>query len=106
MPDTWHAELLSGVAGREIELEVAIFLGIRRQVIGPDRDLAPLEALADVPDRLLAGPPRWEVAQLSIQLAEPLSANPFVGPLLRGVTVGAGEVELSKLARAQRFAAL
>ena len=104
MPDARHAQLQAFVLRGEIELKVAIFLGVRRQLVGADIDLAPLEALADVPDRQQAGAPGREMVALALGLAEPLAADPFVSR--NAVAVRAGEVELSELARAQLFAAL
>src|SRR5258708_6158219 len=55
--DTRHAQFLPGILYRKIELQFAIFVGIRWQVISPDGYLAPLEAFPDVPDGLLACAP-------------------------------------------------
>src|SRR5262249_6799169 len=106
MADSGHAELQPGILCCQVELEVAVFLRVRRQLIGADRHRAPLEALADVPERLPAGPPGREMIELPAQFPEPLAANPFGGALLRRVTVGAGEVELPNLALGQGLAAL
>src|SRR5262245_56638642 len=78
VPDARHAQPRAGSLRGEIELEVTIFLGVRRKVIGPDRDLTPLEALADIPVRLLAGAPGREMVELPAQFAKPLAANPFL----------------------------
>jgi hypothetical protein len=104
--DTRHAEFLSGILCREIELEFGVFAGIRWQVVGPDGYLTPLKALADIPDGLLAGAPSREVVQLSLQLAQPLSADPFVGGAVRRVAVGAGKIESAHLARTESLSAL
>src|ERR1041385_4522106 len=108
MPDTLvsdprHVELEAVALRREIKLEVAVFLGVGRQVVRPHRDLAPLEALADVPDRLLAGAPGGEMIERAAQLREPLAADPFACPALRRVAIDAGEVELPDLAMRQRL---
>ena len=50
MPDAGYAELLTLVLRGEIELEIAIFLGIGRQLIGANIDLTPLEALSNIPN--------------------------------------------------------
>src|SRR5262245_5679577 len=106
MPDSGHVELQPRILARQEELELAVFLRVRRQLIGSNRDRAPLEPLADIPGRLPAGPPRREMIELSTKLAEPLSANPFEPALLRAVTVDAGEVELPDLARGQPLTSL
>src|SRR6266702_6358674 len=103
--DARHTELLSGVLRSEIKLEVAIFAGVRWEVIGPDSDLTPLQALADVPDRLLARAPGWEMIQLSLEFAQSLSAYPFVGSPVRRVTVGAGKIHRAEFAYAESLAA-
>ena len=77
MANAGNAEFLPRVLTREIEFEVAIFGGIWWKIVGPDRHLAPLEALANIPYRLLAGPPGREVIELSAQFAQPLAANPL-----------------------------
>src|ERR1043166_107392 len=105
MPDPRHVELEAVALGREIKLEVAVFLGVGRQLIRPHRDLAPLEALADVPDRLLAGAPSGEMIDPAAQLREPLPADPFARAALGRVAIDAGEVELPDLAMRKRFAA-
>src|SRR5262249_18484813 len=97
--------LQSVVLRREIELKVAVFLCIGWKVIGADRNVAPLKALADVPDRLLARTPRRKMVELSAQLAQPLSSNPFEAALFRRVAVSAGHIEPTDLARCQRHAA-
>src|ERR1700754_440864 len=103
MPDPRYAQLLSVVLRCQINLQVAVFLGVRRQFVGTDVHLAPLEALADIPDRLQAGAPGREVIVLSLRLAEPLAADPVIGCL--PVTIGAGEVELAELAAREFLAA-
>src|SRR6202011_3887184 len=105
MPDPRHVELEAVALRGEIKLEVAVFLGVGRQLVRPDRDLAPLEALADVPDRLLAGAPGGEMIERAAQLREPLAADPFARPALGRVAIDAGEVELPDLALRERFAA-
>src|SRR6478752_5065841 len=77
MPDSRHVELEPGVDRGEVKLEIAVWLGVRRQLVGPYRDVAPFEALANVPDRLLARTPGWEVIELPALLAQPLAADPF-----------------------------
>src|SRR5262249_38331246 len=103
MPDARAAHLLALVLSHDIELEIAIFLGDGRQFIGADVDLAPLEALADVPDRLQAGPPGREVIGLPFCLAKPLAADPVIGR--DAVAVCAGKVELAELALGEVLAA-
>ena len=63
------------------KLQIAIFLGVRRQFVGADIDLAPLEALADIPDRQQAGAPGREMVVLALRLAQPLAANPVIRDL-------------------------
>src|SRR5215813_15050557 len=106
MPDTRHIELEAVALGGEIKLEVAVFLGIGRQFVRPYRDLAPLEAFADVPDRLQAGAPSGEVIERAAHLREPLAADPFARAALRRMAIDTGEVELPDLALRERFAAL
>src|ERR1051326_7546096 len=105
MPDPRHVELEAVALGREIKLEIAVFLGVRRQLIRPHRDLAPLEALADVPDRLLAGAPSGEMIDPAAQRSEKLPADPFARASFRCVAIDAGGVELPDLAMRQRFPA-
>src|ERR1043166_8557235 len=105
MPDPRHVELEAVALGREIKLEVAIFLGVGRQLVRPHRDLAPLEALADIPHRLRAGAPGGEMIAPAAQLREPLSADPFARAAFRRVAIDAGEVELTDLAMRECFAA-
>ncbi len=90
--------LRPGVHRRQIELQIAVFLGVRRQLVGADVDLAPLEALADVPDRLQAGAPGREMIVLALLLAEPLAADPLQAAACGAVAIDAGEVELAELA--------
>src|SRR6185312_2721894 len=99
VPDARYAELLPLVLNREIELEVAIFLGVRRQFVGPNIHLAPLKSLADVPDCEKARAPGREVVVLAFRLAQPLTANPAIGNF--PVAIRARHVELTHLARAQ-----
>src|ERR1700756_1322665 len=63
MPDAGHVELEAVALRGEIKLEVAVFLGVGRQLVRPYRDLAPLEAFAHVPDRLQAGAPGGEMVE-------------------------------------------
>src|ERR1043166_8869016 len=105
MPDPRHVELEAVALGGEIKLEVAVFLGVGRQLVRPHSDLTPLEALADVPDRLLARAPGGEMVDPAAQLREPLPANPFARAAFRRMAIDAGEVELPDLAVRQRFAA-
>src|SRR5215831_7342917 len=90
----------------QMEFEITIFFGVRRQVVGPDRHLTPLEALANVPDRLLAGAPGWKMVELSAQFAKPLATNPLLRAFFAAVAVGAGKVQCADLARAQLIATL
>src|SRR5450631_2973016 len=101
MPYARHAQLQALVQRGEINLQVAIFLGVRRQFVSANIDLAPLEALADVPDRQQAGAPGREMVVLAFRLAQPLAADPAIGG--NAVTVGAGKVELAELALGQRL---
>src|SRR5690242_1219888 len=98
MPNTRHAELQAGVHRREVKLEIAIFVGVRRQLVSADVDLAPLEALANVPHGLQARSPGREVVVLTLLLTEPLAADPLQTRLRRIVAVDTGEIELSELA--------
>src|SRR5262245_40607125 len=106
MADAGHVELQPGILCGKVKFKVAVFLRIGRQLIGPDRNRAPLKALADIPGRLPAGPPRRKMLELPAKFAEPLPANPFERALFRGVAVDAGEVELPDFARRQRLSAL
>src|SRR5215470_14035232 len=101
---SWHVEFQSIALRGEIEFQVAVFFGVRRQFVRPARDLAPLEALADIPDRLLAGTPGGKMVELTIDLGQPLPAHPLERAATRQVTVGTTEVELSDLAQAQFLA--
>src|SRR5450631_404440 len=103
VPNPRHAQLQPLIQRGEINLQVAIFLGVRRQLIGADINLAPLEALADIPDRQQAGAPSREMVVLAFRLAQPLAADPAIGR--NAVTIGAGKVELAELTLAQRLAA-
>src|SRR5580704_3575395 len=105
MPDTRHVELETVALRGEIKLEVAVFLGVGRQLVRPHRDLAPLEALAHVPGRLQAGAPSGIVVERAVHLPEPLAADPFTGAALGRVAIDAGEVELADLAMRARVAA-
>src|SRR5262245_60156518 len=105
MPDSGHVELEAVALRREIKLELAVFLGVGRQLVRPNRDLAPLETLAHVPDCLLAGAPGGEMVERAAQLREPLAADPFTRAALGRVAIDAGEVELPDLAMRERFAA-
>src|SRR5262249_60931770 len=91
------AELLAGIDGREIEFEIAILLGIGRQLVRPDRHVAPLEAFANVPDLIEAGAPGREMVERAFGLAEPLAADPFEAAARRVMAVTAGEVERADL---------
>src|SRR5262249_9059184 len=104
MPDARHAELLPFVLNGEIEFEVAVFPGIRRQLVRANVDLAPLESLPDVPDREEARAPGWEMVVLAFWLAQPLTPDPVVGNF--SMAVRARHVELTHLARAQLLASL
>src|SRR5258707_1720189 len=103
MPDARHVHLQAFVLRREIKLKIAVFLGVGRQLVGADIDLAPLEALADVPDVVEARAPRREVIVLPLLLAEPLAPNPLEAALLGRMAIHACEVELAELALAQRL---
>src|SRR5512147_1768612 len=96
MPDARHAELEAFVLRGEIQLQVAIFLGVGRQLVGANIDLAPLEPLADIPNLQQARAPGREVIILTLRLAEPLPSNPAVRDF--AMTVGARHVELTDLA--------
>src|ERR1051325_8354952 len=61
VPDARHAELQPFVLRGEVKLEVAVFLGVRRQFVRADVHLTPLEALANIPDRQKARAPGREV---------------------------------------------
>src|SRR4249919_2472445 len=104
MPDARHAQLQTFVLRRQIEFEIAIFLRVRRQIVGANIDLAPLEALTDIPDLQQARAPGREMVVLALRLAEPLATNPVVRDF--AVAVGAGHVELADLALRQLLAAL
>src|SRR5262249_34752028 len=93
MPDPRHVELQSVVERREIKLEVAVSLRVGRQLVRPDRDVAPLEAATDVPDLVEAGAPGGEMVELALRLAQPLAADPLEAAALRVVAVAAREVE-------------
>src|SRR5215813_12760223 len=99
MPDARHAELLPFVLNGEIELKIAVFLGVRRELVRANVDLTPLESLAYVPDREEARAPGREMVVLAFCLAQQLTANPAVGYFL--MSVCARHVELTYLARAQ-----
>src|SRR5262249_57477763 len=98
MPDPGHIEFKAGIDRREVELEVAMFLRIRRQLVRPDRDIAPLEALADIPDRLLTRAPGREVIELAALLAEPLATDPLEPTALGVMTIHPRKLHLSALA--------
>src|SRR6476661_5580575 len=104
MPDTRHAQLEPVIKRRQVDFQIAIFLGIGRQFVGADIDLAPLEPLANIPDRQETGPPRREMIVLALGFTQPLPAN----PVARGfaVTIGAGKIEFAKLAVGERLATL
>src|SRR5262245_28783421 len=104
MPDAGHAERLTLVLRGEIELEITVFLGVRRQLVGADIDLAPLEALSNVPNCQKVRAPGRKMVVLAFRLAQPLSPDPMVGRF--PMAIGAGHVELAHLARAQLLAAL
>src|SRR5262249_41295289 len=106
MPDPRHVELQAVALRGQEQLEVAVFLGIGRQLVRPDGHLTPLKALADVPDRLLAGAPGGEMVELAALLGKPLAADPLERAALRQMTIDAGEVELAESARRQRVAAI
>jgi hypothetical protein len=106
VPDSGYAKFQPGILGRQIELEVAVFLRVWRKLVGADRYRAPLESLADIPNRLLAGPPCREMIELPPQRAKPLPANPLEAALVRRVAIDASEVELSDLAQRERLPAL
>src|SRR5262249_29760406 len=102
MPDPGHIEFKAGIDRREVELEVAVFLRIRRQLVRPDRDIAPLEALADIPDCLLPRGRGGEVTELAALPAEPLATDPLEPTSLGIMTIQARKVELSNLDIGQR----
>src|SRR5262245_26043394 len=79
MPDAGHAEFLTLVLRGEIELEIAIFLGVGRQIIGANVDLAPLETLPNIPNCQKARAPRREMIVLAFRLAQPLAPDPMAG---------------------------
>src|SRR5262245_47895966 len=106
MPYPRHVELQAVVERREVELEVAVLLGVGRQLVRPDRHVAPLEAAADVPDLVEAGAPGGEMVELALRLAQPLAADPFEPAALRVVAVAAREVERADLDLHERAAAL
>src|SRR5689334_12088326 len=95
MPDARHAQLQTLVLRSQIKLQIAIFLGVRRQLVGANIDLTPLETLANVPDLQQAGAPGREMVVLALRLAEPLSANPVVRHF--AVAVRARHVQLADL---------
>src|SRR5215469_15116806 len=98
MPDSRHVELEAVALRGEIKLEVAVFLGVGRQLVRPDRDLTPLEAFPYVPDRLQTRAPGREMVERAAHLREPLAADPFAGAAVGRMTIDAGEVELPDLA--------
>src|SRR5690348_3519148 len=106
MPYPRHVELEPVVERRQIELEIAIFLGVGRQLVRPDRDVAPLEATADVPGLVEAGAPGGEMVELALRLSQPLAADPLETAALRVVAIAAREVERADLQIHQRAAAL
>src|SRR5262245_21973617 len=83
-----------------------MFLGVRRQLVGPDCYVAPLKAFANVPNRLLAGAPGREVIELTALLAQPLAADPLETATVRIMAIETGEVELSDLDGRERTPAL
>src|SRR5471032_2676463 len=103
MPDVWGGECLPLVHLAQIKLQLAIFNGVGRQLVGAHLDIAPFEALADVPDLVAAGAPQREMVVLALGLAQPLATDPFVGAL--PMAIGAGEVELADLEVRQLLAA-
>ncbi len=76
---------------------------VRRQFIGADGDIAPLEAFADIPDLAAAGAPGGEVGELPPGFGQKLAADPLVGA--QAVAVHAGEIELADFACHQGVAA-
>src|SRR5688572_16667581 len=104
VPDARHAGLEPLVLRPQIELEIAILLGVGRQFVGADIDLTPLEALTKIPDRLQAGAAGREMNDLPARLAEPLAADPLISG--NAVAIGTGKVELAELALGQVLAAL
>src|SRR5262249_24040510 len=106
MSDSRHIELEAVALRGEIKLEVAVFLGVGRQFVRPDRDLAPLEAFAHVPDSRQVGATGGEMIERATHLREPLAADPFAGAAVGRMAIDAGEVELPDLAAGERFAAL
>src|SRR4029079_2262103 len=96
MPDARHAQLQTFVLRRQIQFEIAVFLCVRRKLIGANIDLAPLEALTDIPDLQQAGAPGREMVVLAFRLAEPLATYPVVRDF--AVAIGARHVELGDLA--------
>src|SRR6185437_3395148 len=104
VPDVRRHEFLPLVHLSQIKFQVAIFNSVGRQLVGAHLDIAPFEALADVPDLVAAGAPQREMVELSLGLAQPLAADPFVRGL--AMTVGAGEIELADLEIGELHAAL
>src|SRR5262245_46540874 len=104
MPDAGYAELLTLVLRGEIELEITVFLGVGRQLIGANIDLAPLEALSNVPNCQKVRAPGRKMVVLAFRLPPPLSPDPMVGRY--PMAIGAGHVELAHLAGAQLLPAL
>ena len=104
VPNAGYAQLQPVVLRGEIELEIAIFLGVGRQFVGANIDLAPLETLANIPDRQKAGAPGREMIVLALRLTQPLTADPVVGRF--AVAIGAGEIQFAELAACELLATL
>src|SRR5476649_945917 len=65
MPDIGGGECLPLVHLAQIKLQLAILNGIGRQLVGAHLDIAPFEALADVPDLVAAGAPHRKMIVLA-----------------------------------------
>src|SRR5690606_32222758 len=85
--DSRCADLFALVEHRERELDVAVLGRIGRKLVRPDRDVAPLEALTDVPDVAAARAPGGEVRDRALELHQVLAAHPLVGVAVLGVAV-------------------
>ncbi len=65
MPDARHAQLLPGIDPGEIELEIAVLLGIRRKLVRPDRSLRLVRQVGKWSSCPFCSPSHWPRIHLS-----------------------------------------
>src|SRR2546429_105162 len=103
MPDARNPQGFAVVERREVELELGVLDGIRREHVRAERCHAPLDALAEIPHLALARAPCRQVAcQPVARVGEQAAAEKLAGATVARVTVGARVVALAHPLRERR----